>query len=286
LGGLSRSVAQAVLQLHQGYFMRGIPISCVFSLCAVLLSARDLRAEDPAWKSKPIPQWSQEDAKEVLAVSPWVKHVTPQRLRDLSPDERRNGGNMEAGVGKGVGLAGIGLLGARRQAEALKRAHARPAPDPVVVRWESAPVRAAEQRAGATSPAVDDACYAVVVYGIPLPRRWNLPRELKSVAYLKRYRKKDLKPSRVEIIRTEDGLATVVYLFRRSVEITRKDHSVEFVAQLDPFCGAFLQRRGDGADGPTRAVNPQPSDLHAVSIESVPRIRADPYLTATGGESM
>jgi len=28
-------------------------------------------------------------------------------------------------------------------------------------------------------------------------------------------------------------LATVVYLFRRSVEITRKDQRVEFVAQLD-----------------------------------------------------
>jgi hypothetical protein len=37
----------------------------------------------------------------------------------------------------------------------------------------------------------------------------------------------------VEILRGERGLATVVYLFRRSAEITRKDQSVEFVAQID-----------------------------------------------------
>jgi hypothetical protein len=169
----------------------------------------------------------------VLADSPWVKHVTPQRLRDLSPDERRNGGNIEAGIGKGVGLAGIGLLGPRREAEALKRANAEPAPDTVVVRWESAAVRAAELQAGESAAAVDDAYYAVVVYGIPVPRRWNLANELKGVAYLKRYRKKDLKPSRVEILRGDGGLATVVYLFRRSVEITLRDRSVEFVAQID-----------------------------------------------------
>jgi hypothetical protein len=205
----------------------------VMALIATLLLERNAFGEDPAWKSKPMAQWNEEDANAVLADSPWVKHVTPQHLRDLSPDERRNGGNMEAGVGKGVGLAGIGLLGARRQAEALARVHAKPAPDPVVVRWESAPVRAAERKTGENAPAVDDNYYAIVVYGIPLPRRWNLARELKDIAYLRRLKKKDLKPSRVEIVRGEAGLATVVYLFRRSVEITRKDGIVEFVAQID-----------------------------------------------------
>lgn len=192
-----------------------------------------MAADSPAWKSKPAAQWSEEDSKQVLADSPWVKHVTPQWLRDLSPDERRNGGNMEAGIGKGVGLAGLGLFGSRREAEALKKAHAKPTPNAVVVRWESAPVRAAERKTGETAPAVDDAFYAVVVYDIPLPQRWNLANELKSVSYLRRSGKKDLKPSRVQILRQDRGLATVVYLFRRSVEITRQDHYVEFVAQLD-----------------------------------------------------
>jgi hypothetical protein len=213
--------------------MRRIPGSWLVSLFVALLIGRNAFGQDPPWKSKPAAQWTEEDAKQVLADSPWVKHFTPQRLRDLSPDERRNGGNMEAGVGKGVGLAGIGLLGSKRQAEAIARAHAKPTPDAVVVRWESAPVRAAERKAGETAPALDDAYYAIAVYGIPVPRRWNLSNELKGIAYLKRYKKKDLKPSRVQILRGEDGLATVVYLFRRSVEIGRKDGSVEFVAQID-----------------------------------------------------
>jgi hypothetical protein len=178
-------------------------------------------------------QWSEQDAHELLASSPWVKHVTPQRVRDLSPGERMDGGNLAAGIGKGVGIAGTGLLGARREAAAIQRAHAKPTPDPVAIRWESDPVRAAELKAHETAPAVNDAYYAVVVYGIPLPSRWNLAAELKSVAYLKRSGKKDLKPARVRIERREDGLATVAYLFRRSEEITRKDQRIEFVAQLD-----------------------------------------------------
>src|ERR1700683_5572560 len=138
--------------------------SCLLFCCAALLFARDSSGGDPEWQSKPIAQWNEEDAKALLADSPWVKHVTPQRLRDLSPDERRNGGNMEAGIGKGVGLAGIGLLGPRREAEALQRAHAKFTPDAVVVRWESAAVRAPELTAGETAPAVDGSCYAIVVY--------------------------------------------------------------------------------------------------------------------------
>jgi hypothetical protein len=217
--------------------MRRISRFCLLSLFAAVPIIRNAFGDDPAWKSKPMAQWNAEDAKAVLADSPWVKHVTPQRLRDLSPDERRNGGNMEAGIGRGVGLAGLGLLGPRREAEALARAHARPTPNAVVVRWESAPVRTAEQIAGQTAPVLakdlHDAYYAVVVYGIPLPRRWNLAAELKDIAYLRRYRKRDLKPSRVEILRGEAGLAMIVYLFRRSVEITRNDQVVEFVAQID-----------------------------------------------------
>jgi hypothetical protein len=87
-------------------------------------------------------------------------------------------------------------------------------------RWESASVRVAEVKAGEIAPPVDDACYAVAVYAIPLPRRWNSAAELKSVAYLKRSGKENLKPSRVRILGGDQGLATVVNLFPRSMEIT------------------------------------------------------------------
>jgi hypothetical protein len=203
-------------------------------LCSVPLAAVVALAADATWKDKPLLQWNVEDAKQVLTDSPWVKVVTPQNIRDLSPDERREGGNMEASVGHGVGLAGLGILGPRRQAEALARAHYKPTPNAVVVRWESAPpVRTAEQKAGETSvPTVDSDHYAIVVYDILCPKRYNLANELKGIAYLRRDTKKNLKPSHVDILRQDDGTATIVYLFPRKVEITKKDGRLEFVAQI------------------------------------------------------
>jgi hypothetical protein len=191
-------------------------------------------ATDPAWQEKPVSQWTQDDAKAVLTDSPWVKQITPQNIRDLSPDERREGGNMEAGIGKGVGIAGLGVLGPRRQAEAIERAHYKPTPDAVMIRWESAmPVRAAEQKAGeAGVPMVDPDHYAIVVYDILTPKRYNLARELRGIAYIKREHAKNIKPSSVEILRQLDGKATLVYLFPRNVEIARKEGRLEFVAQI------------------------------------------------------
>jgi len=203
-------------------------------LCSLPLTALVLIAADSSWKDTPIARWTADDAKQVLTDSPWVKQVTPQNVRDLSPDERREGGNMEAGIGKGVGIAGLGILGRRRQAEAIARAHYKPTPAAVTVRWESAlPVRTAEQKTGETDvPAIDSDHYAIVVYDILTPHRWNLASELKGIAFLKRDTKKDLKPSHVEILRNDDGTASIVYLFPRSVEITKKDGRLLFIAQI------------------------------------------------------
>jgi hypothetical protein len=198
------------------------------------LAAAVLFAANPSWTTKPIAQWDQEDGKQVLADSPWVKFVTPQYVRDLSPDERVQGGNWEEGRGGGVGIAGLGVLGKQRQQEAIARAHAKPPVGTVAVRWESSlPIRAAEEKTGETgAPLLDSANYAIAVYDVAAPSRWNIESELKGIAYLRRNKKKDLKPSRVEILRQLDGLATVVYFFPRSVEITRKDGWITFGAQI------------------------------------------------------
>lgn len=166
-------------------------------LCSLPLTALVLIAADSAWKDKPVSQWTADDAKQILTDSPWVRQVIPQNVRDLSPDERREGGNMEASPGRGVGIAGLGILGRRRQEEAIARAHYKPTPAAVTVRWESAvPVRTAEQKTGETKvPTIDGDHYAVVVYDILTPKRWNLANELKGIAFLKRDTKKDIKPS-------------------------------------------------------------------------------------------
>src|SRR5579871_6878736 len=124
-------------------------------------------AQSPSWQTKPVERWDRDDANIVLNHSPWAERVTPQWVRDLSPDERRQGGDMEADMGKGVGLDGlIGIFDPAREEEAIARAHAKPDPGTVLVRWESPAVRAAEQKVSdPDAPALDlDAYYAIVVY--------------------------------------------------------------------------------------------------------------------------
>jgi hypothetical protein len=210
--------------------MRQILKFSLIPLFGVLLTA----AYIPSWKNTPVPQWTEQDATELLSDSPWVKKVQLDQVRNLSKFERRDGGDWEAGIGPSVGLSGTGLFGSLREAVALARAHARRDLGSVMVRWESAsPVRLAESKIRqADVPAWQGDYYAIAVYDIPRPFGWNLANQLKGVAFLKRDKKKDLRPSRVEVFPKEDGLMTVVYLFPRSIEITKKDRSVGFVAQI------------------------------------------------------
>jgi hypothetical protein len=211
-----------------------------FILTAIYLSAiaparpQEAPSTGQTWKTKSPRDWTQQDAKQLLSDSPWVKLVTPQEVRDLSLGERREGGNWDADIGKGVGILGTGIAGSTRAREAIAKAHEKPPVAPVWIRWESAlPVRMAESAAGETkAPPLEGDDYALTIYGIPTPNQWRVASELKGVAYLRRGGKKDFKPSRVNILRKDDGTADIVYLFRRSVEITRKDKAVEFHAQV------------------------------------------------------
>jgi hypothetical protein len=101
-------------------------------------------------------------------------------------------------------------------------------------------------RAGVSGvPAWQGDYYVIAVHNVPAPYRWRLENELKDVAYLRRDKKKDLKPSRVEVVRQLNGRATVVYLFPRSAEITKNDHNVCFVAQIDRLFVAQFFFPGD-----------------------------------------
>ena len=203
----------------------------LFLLAAGLL----VSATVPSWKTKPVAQWDNNDAKQIMAESPWAGSAILQPIPDKSPAERRDSGDWDAGVGQGVGLAGTGILGPRRMREAIEGAHYKPSPGNVMVRWASAlPIRAAEAKLG-LPPATDlhTAWYAIVIYDVPLPEhRWD-GGKLKGLAYLRRENKPDIKPSRVDVVRGDEGMATVTYLFPRSEEIGRKDRSVVFGAQLD-----------------------------------------------------
>src|SRR5580658_10182535 len=122
--------------------MHPLPRLCLLAFTSVLL----LSGDEPSWKDKSIPQWDDQDAQQVLADSPWVKNIQPERVRDLSEFERRDGGNWEAGLKPGVGITGF--FNPEIAALVLQLYRERNTPPKVTVRWESAlPVRAAEVKA-------------------------------------------------------------------------------------------------------------------------------------------
>src|SRR5580658_6874567 len=74
-------------------------------LAGLMAAALVLMAADPAWKSKPADQWTEEDAKLILSRSPWVKENRATITRRLTEDQLREGGQM--GQPRGLGNEGV-----------------------------------------------------------------------------------------------------------------------------------------------------------------------------------
>jgi hypothetical protein len=216
--------------------------------CLLTVPLALLVAADPAWITKQIQQWDEEDAKQVLTNSPWVKYAKPALLPELTEDQRREGGQM--GGGKGTGLQGVGGGGvfAPAQNPEPRKVKGSGYADALMVRWESAfPVRVAEVKAKEIgAPDWDGEFYAIAVYDVPgLKGSNNELNILKRAAILKREGKKDIKPERVEVLERPNGLAMVVYLFPRSDEITKDDKRIRFTAQIARL---YLERDFDTSE--------------------------------------
>jgi len=207
-----------------------------------LLALAVFAQDNPAWKSKQIADWTEDDAKQVMADSPWVATFTPT----LGPPPS---GAVRPRMG-GIGMGGVGIgmpgMGRPRYPPGYPGGNGYPgqsnpgAPTElpkVTLRWESAmPIRSAELKARDNdSPVIDDKQYAIAVYGVPerylIGEKKTLEGQLKKVATLRRDGKKDIKPSSVDIIDKPDG-PVVVYEFSTSNEITKDDHRVEFNAKM------------------------------------------------------
>jgi hypothetical protein len=214
--------------------------------CLTIFSAALLLAAGPSWSNKDVSAWSEEDAVQVLTRSPWVAAATVTILPARSEAQARDGGRM--GGGRAVGLEalqpsilmGIGKASKGFASTVEKR-------KTFTVRWESAlPIRSAEKKAGEDPPTWEGDYYAISVYGVPgLEDRRTLPVELTKGAFLKRWGKKDVKPARVEVILTDEKLATLVYLFPRSEQITRQDRQMWFTAQIGQL---FLEQAFDAGE--------------------------------------
>lgn len=209
--------------------------------CLILGSAVLLIAAQPDWKTKPIAAWTEEDARQILAYSPWAKTVVAGIARRQTEDERRQGGDM--GQPHGVGYDGIddkkagGALPANHSGGDEIVVRSRTQGLPLTVRWESAlPIRAAEIKAHVPEPpTLSDDGYSIAVYGVPATYingdPATLGNPLKSLAALKREGKRDVKPSSAEVFEL-DGSVVVVYLFPLSAEISKRDGVVEFSALI------------------------------------------------------
>jgi hypothetical protein len=199
------------------------------------VSALLLMAADTSWKTKQTEQWTEDDARQVLAKSPWVQKATPRLLPKQSENARRQGGKM--GGSQGVGLEAISpasLFGAKPTATHAARPSLL---RPLEIRWESAgPVRVAEIKSHEEdAPDLDGGQYAIAVYDVPgldIEQK-TLLVDLKRESALVRDGKKDLKPSQVELLPQANGLTTVVFLFPRTDEITIDDKRVTFTAVFD-----------------------------------------------------
>jgi hypothetical protein len=202
----------------------------LFSICFAAV----LTAAGPPWADKPVEQWNEQDAKQMLSGSPWVKKITPAQLPNVSEAARRQSGRM--GGGQGAGLSALSpsvVTGVGSGEPSRKR---RRGPGPVEVRWESArPVRIAEKTAREDDPpSWQGDVYAIAIYDVPgldLDQK-GLAAELKHAALLKTRHKKELWPAEVQLLPQEGDLTTVLYLFPRSVEITIDDARVEFWAKF------------------------------------------------------
>lgn len=202
---------------------------------AILLSSVALLfAAEPGWRSKPTDKWSEADAKQFLASSPWIGKATPALLPNRSEFSHRDGGVMGAGQGLGIdGLSAGSLLGLGGS-QPTQHGRRPSMTEPLQIRWESAPpVRAAETTAHEQdSPEIDSALYAIAIYDVPglNPNQKTLPRDLQKDAFLKSDGRKDRRPSRVDVLPQDNGLATVVYMFPRTDEITLAEQRLTFTA--------------------------------------------------------
>ena len=210
----------------------------------LVVAAAGLMAADPVWKSKPAAQWTEEDARQILARSPWAKENRAVITRRLTEDQLREAGQM--GQPRGIGYEGVDAKGSGPKVSPNVFSGpggddrgSRSLPQPIILRlrWESAlPVQLAELKSHETEPpTLEGDGYRIAVYGIPGgdfkgdPEALGKP--LKNLAALKREGKKDVRPASVEVFQRENGLV-VVYLFPLSAEISKKDGQLQFEAQI------------------------------------------------------
>ncbi len=224
--------------------------------CALVFSVALVSYAEQPWRGKPLAEWTEDDARQVLSNSPWAKLVTPKVERPESGrggyGGRRGGmgggiggmGGGRGGMGGGGGLgggAGTGYPSGGRSSDPDMGGDREPgdrteAPSAVTVRWESAlPVREAQLKLRQESVGADEPYYAIAISGLPSRIANRDPQELRSRllsdSYLKLKGKKKIALADVKLL-TRDDNAVLLLLFPKNPEITASDKEVEFSSRV------------------------------------------------------
>lgn len=210
------------------------------TILAVLLAAGLAYGSNEAWKTRPYQQWDQNDVKEILTNSPWVKRtVVTATWRPGSLTAPDAGGQPQPSQGGPAAQQHTGMGGSTGGSEGGAAPNG-PAPPSMgsdspeaqfLLRWSSSQtVREAVARDavlnGRSSEAqaeqyVDQAPtdYEIFVYGTDMTPFANETSDtLKSKAYLEvKPSKEKVSPSSVEIVKDVDGkkIQSLVFLFSK-----------------------------------------------------------------------
>jgi len=205
------------------------------------------------WQAKPVAEWTEADARQVLSDSPWSKQVDV-RFDDspdfpTPPDAASPGGGIHGSVGgtvmTGGGVRGMGTGGTvqggipGRQSNdpdlgPLPPPSRGPAGPPVTItiRWESAmPVREAEMKLRQDPLGASQNSYVIALLGVPDHIANYDPQGLRSRAWLKGKGRKKIAPAAVKLV-VRDEKPVLLLFFPRSEEITQSDKEIEFSVRL------------------------------------------------------
>jgi len=189
------------------------------------------------WKNKPVPEWSEEDVKQILTDSPWTKKTPPsvERPAAKAPGSGMGGrrmGGRGGGVSRDPGAGSNGTAGGS-------------APT-VTVRWESAlPVQEAHLKSrDMNAPEIDPNYYTIAVVGLPNRVVGNdverFENTLKGQAELKVEGRKSIRSSSARALPRDEGLV-ILFLFKKDLlsnkdqPISQHDGRVVFDAKIGVF---------------------------------------------------
>lgn len=193
--------------------------------------ALGLYAEHP-WQSRPYADWTEREARQVLADSPWAKQ-TAARLNTppgFSAPRTPNplGGGVHGSVGGTIGTYGTrGVDGEISGGPRDNPAPAAAISTTVTARWESAlPVRQAESKLHQEAVEERKAAYVIAILGLPREIEIYNPQEFRSQAFLKIKGKKRIAADDVKIVMPE-GTPVILLFFPRAQPVALADKEIE-----------------------------------------------------------